>query len=288
MKEYKNNEELIEYLVSKNVIINDKEKALKIIEKYSYYSIINGYKIVFKDEDNNYKPNVSFEEIFALYEFDKNIKAIFLKFTLEIEIIVKSLMANIMAEKYGIEEYLKLENFNENADEDFIKKLIESVNKEIDDNYNKHSTIKHYKDEYNFVPPFVLTKILTFGAISRYYGLLKQTDRQSVSKFFKLSDKLLKQILINLTMVRNICAHSDRLFCFRSKFYIAFKNIEKNYKRNENSTNLYMIIKCMQVMLDEEKSKEFETLFNIEVDKLKEKLNSININDILRIMGFNV
>lgn len=288
MKEYKNNEELIEYLVSKNVIINDKEKALKIIEKYSYYSIINGYKIVFKDEDNNYKPNVSFEEIFALYEFDKNIKAIFLKFTLEIEIIVKSLMANIIAEKYGIEEYLKLENFNENADEDFIKKLIESVNKEIDDNYNKHSAIKHYKDEYNFVPPFVLTKILTFGAISRYYGLLKQTDRQSVSKFFKLSDKLLKQILINLTMVRNICAHSDRLFCFRSKFYIAFKNIEKNYKRNENSTNLYMIIKCMQVMLDEEKSKEFETLFNIEVDKLKEKLNSININDILRIMGFNV
>ena len=49
-----------------------------------------------------------------------------------------------------------------------------------------------------------------------------------------------------------------------------------------------MIIKCMQVMLDEEKSKEFETLFNIEVDKLKEKLNSININDILRIIGFNV
>ena len=55
MKEYKNNEELIDYLISKNVIVNDKEKALKNIEKYSYYSIINGYKAVFKDEDNNYK-----------------------------------------------------------------------------------------------------------------------------------------------------------------------------------------------------------------------------------------
>lgn len=288
MKEYKNNEELIEYLVSKNVIINDKEQALKIVEKYSYYSIINGYKIVFKDEDNNYKPNVSFEEIFALYEFDKNIKSIFLKFTLEIEVIVKSLIANIIAEKYGIEEYLKIENFDENADKSFINSLVESVNKEIDENYKKHSAIKHYKDKYDFVPPFVLTKILTFGAISRYYGLLKQPDRQSVSKYFKLSDKLLKQILINLTMVRNICAHSDRLFCFRSKFYIAFKNIEKDYKRDGNSTNLYMIIKCMQVMLDEEKFKEFETLFNIEVDRLKEKLKSININDIFRIMGFNV
>ena len=92
MKEYKNNEELIDYLISKNVIVNDKKLALKNIEKYSYYSIINGYKAVFKDKNNNYKENTSFEEIFALYEFDKNIKAIFLKYTLEIEVVIKSLM----------------------------------------------------------------------------------------------------------------------------------------------------------------------------------------------------
>ena len=49
-----------------------------------------------------------------------------------------------------------------------------------------------------------------------------------------------------------------------------------------------MIIECMRVLLDEEKFKEFETLFNTEVNKLKEKLHSIDINDILRIMGFNV
>ena len=288
LKEYKNNEQLIKYLISKNVVINDKEKALKNIEKYSYYSIINGYKSVFKDEDNNYKPNVSFEEIFALYEFDKNIKAVFLKFTLEIEVIIKSLMANTLAEKYGIQDYLKIENFDENANEDFINSLIISINKEIDDNYNKHSAITHYIDTYKFVPPFVLTKILTFGVISRYYGLLKQNDRQDISKYFKISDKLLKQILVNLTMIRNISAHSDRLFCYRNKYYISFKNIDKNYKRYGNFTNIYMIIECMKVLLDEDKFKEFENLFYAEVAKLKESLHSIDINDILRIMGFNV
>ena len=55
MKEYKNNQELIDYLISKNVIINDVQSALKNIEKYTYYSIVNGYKSVFKDEENNYK-----------------------------------------------------------------------------------------------------------------------------------------------------------------------------------------------------------------------------------------
>ena len=147
---------------------------------------------------------------------------------------------------------------------------------------------KNYKYSYNFIPPFVLTKILTFGVISRYYGLLKQNDRQDISKYFKISDKLLKQILANLTMVRNISAHSDRLFCYRNKYYISFKNIDKNYKRDGNFTNIYMIIECMKVLLDQDKFKEFEDLFYIELGKLKESLNSIDVNDILRIMGFNV
>lgn len=287
MKEFRSNNDLIEYLISKNLIINNKEQALRNIEKYSYYSIINSYKNLFKDKYNNYKQNASFEEIFALYEFDKNIKAIFLKFTLEIEVIIKSLIANTIAEKYGVSDYLKSENFDESANEELINKLIESINKEIDDNYNKHSAIKHYKDTYNFIPPFVLTKIITFGAISRYYGLLKQTDRQNVSKYFKLSDKLLKQMLVNLTMVRNICAHSDRLFCYRNKYYIAFKNIDKNYSNNDNLTNLYMVMRCMQLLLDEDKYKEFEELFYKETYKLKNKLDSITIEEVLKIMGFN-
>lgn len=288
MKEYKSNEELVEYLISKNVIIKDKEIAMKNIQKYSYYYIVNGYKNVFKYKDGNYKPNVTFEEIFALYEFDKNIKSIFLKYILEIEIIIKSLISGTLAEKYGIIDYLKIENFDRVIDKQLINNLIGSINKEINDNYDKHSAIKHYKDKYEFVPPFVLTKILTFGTISRYYGLLKQEDRQKISKYFKISDKLLKQILINLTMVRNLSAHSDRLFCYRSKFYISFKNIDNKYRIDENFTNLYMIIKCIQILLDKEKYDEFEKLLNNEIDRLKYKLGSIDINDILRIMGYNV
>ena len=131
MKEYKNNEELINYLISKNVIVNDREKALKNIEKYSYYSIINGYKAVFKDEDNNYKGNASFEEIFALYEFDKNIKAIFLKYILEIEVVIKSLIANTLAEQYGVKDYLKLDNLDDNVNEDLINDFIKKQKKKL-------------------------------------------------------------------------------------------------------------------------------------------------------------
>ena len=95
MKEYRTNEELIEYLLSKGVNISDKENALQKIEKYTYYSIINTYKSIFKNKYGNYLNNVSFNEIYALFEFDKRLKDIILKYCLEIETVIKSLMANI-------------------------------------------------------------------------------------------------------------------------------------------------------------------------------------------------
>ena len=286
MKQYKNPNELVEYLITKGVIISNKEDTINKIKKYSYYSIINSYKDVFKTVDNNYKKNVSFDEIYALYEFYKNIRFIFLKYILDIETIIKSLLAETISEKYGIQNYLVVDNFDNSVNNSIIEESIEKIKEEIEKQNGKHEALTHYINEYGFVPPFVLTKILTLGELSRLYTMLKQSDRQMISKEFKISDKLLKQIMKNMTMIRNICAHNDRLFSFHSKFLLTFKDIDKNYINKNNSTNLYMIMKSMQVLLDEEKGLEFEKLIDIELSKLESKIKSVNIDIILYLMGF--
>lgn len=286
MKQYKTNEELLEYLESKNVIIKNKTPALKKLEKYTYYSIINSYKYNFKDSNNNYLPNVSFEEIYALYEFDKNLKLIMLKYALEVESLIKSLMSNHISNIYGVDDYLNANNLDNKANLMVRKKLIDKINEDINHNYGIHLAITHYKDNYGFVPPFVLTKILTFGVISSYYGLLKQSDRQIIAKKFKISDALLKQILKCLTNVRNICAHNDRLFCYRDKYTLKFKEIDTNYVIKDNLTNLYMMIRAMQIILDKRQYNSLVKAIEKEIKKLDNKLNSVDIKNILRIMGY--
>lgn len=286
MKQYKTNKELLEYLESKNVIIKNKTSALKKLEKYTYYSIINSYKYNFKDSNNNYLPNVSFEEIYALYEFDKNLKLIMLKYALEVESLIKSLMSNHISNIYGVDAYLNANNLDNKANLVVRKKLIDKINEDINHNYGIHLAITHYKDNYGFVPPFVLTKILTFGVISSYYGLLKQSDRQIIAKKFKISDALLKQILKCLTNVRNICAHNDRLFCYRDKYTLKFKEIDTNYVIKDNLTNLYMMIRAMQIILDKRQYNSLVKAIEKEIKKLDNKLNSIDIKNILRIMGY--
>lgn len=284
MKEYKNSNELLEYIISKGVSVNNKEDTLNKIKTYSYYSIINTYKDVFKNTNNEYKKNVSFDEIFALFEFDKNLRSIFLKYSLEIEMILKSLLAETLSSRYGIKDYLVKGNFDDIVEETTIVESINVIEEEINKQNGKHEAVTHYIDEYGFVPPFVLTKILTLGELSRLYAMLKQSDRQSISKNFKLSDRVLKQIIINMTMIRNICAHNDRLFSFHSKFRISFKYIQKNY--NEKSVNIYMIMKCMESLLPKDKKKEFVKLINNEIKTLDSKLKSIKVDNILNIMGF--
>lgn len=286
MKEYKTNEELIDYLISKGVIVNDKIDAINKIEKYTYYGIVNSYKANFKDKNNNYKANVSFDEIYALYEFDKNLRYIMLKYALEIELVIKSLIANTISDRYGLQNYLDINNLDNNAKVEIKEKIIDKVNDEIKRNYKVHSAITHYMDKYNYIPPFILVKVLSFGIVSSLYGLLEQSDRQQISKYFKISDKLLKQILKNLTSIRNICAHNERLFCFRDKYTINFKLIDKNYKSKDNITNLYMMINILKLVLDNQHYKEMISLIDSEIDILRSKLISINANDILRIMGY--
>ena len=184
----------------------------------------------------------------------------------------------------GIKEYLVKKNFDDTVNETTITESINVIEEEINKQNGKHEAVTHYIDEYGFVPPFVLTKILTLGELSRLYAMLKQSDRQSISKNFKLSDKVLKQIIVNMTMIRNICAHNDRLFSFHSKFRISFKYIQENY--NEKSVNIYMVIKCMESLLPKEKKKEFVKLINNEIKILDSQLKSIKIDNILNIMGF--
>lgn len=283
MKEYKNSDELLKYIISKGISVNNEEDALNKIKTYSYYSIINTYNDVFKNTNNEYEKNVSFDEVYALFEFDKNLRSIFLKYSLEIEIILKSLLAETISSRYGIKEYLIKENFDDTINETIVTESINVINEEINKQNGKHEAITHYIDKYGFVPPFVLIKILTLGELSKLYAMLKQSDRQSISKNFKLSDKVLRQIIINMTMIRNICAHNDRLFSFHSKFRISFKYIDKDY--NSSSVNIYMIMKSIELMLPKDKKRDFNRQINSEIKKLNNSLKTIKINEILNLMG---
>lgn len=273
----------------------------RVLEKVNYYNLINGYKDLFIDSDvpssigERYKQGARFSEIHALYNFDNELKAIILKRLLRIEKTIKSEIAYVFSERYGHDNYLKIENFdnyNNNSKQEIIK-LISSIQSDIARGLNYRS-IGHYITQHGYVPLWVLTGILTFGRISTFYKLMKQPDRQKVSKIYEIQDNELISLLKVLTLCRNKCAHDEILYNFKVKQAISNSKIHTDLNipttsggnPKQGKQDLFAVIIAIKILINK---KEFNKMINEikhALELLEKELHVISKEDILDKLGF--
>ena len=297
-KTFKTIDEQIEILKSRNIIIDDYDKAYKILSKNNYYYLINGYKDLFIDKaskEEKYIKNTKLEEIYALYEFDKDIKINFLKYLLLIENEIDSYIAYEFSKVYGHKNYLIPNNFNNlNFKNNLIDKFINDVNLEIQYQYkNSNEMIVHYIDKYNYVPLWVLVRVLSFGKISRFYSLMKPKEQNNISKKYNLRINEFKIILHNLTLVRNICAHDEQLYDIKMKSRISNNIYHKKLKIESKNGNyqyatrdLFSIVIALKLLLEEEQFYKFYTEIIKSIEILKKQLITITLDKVMYRMGF--
>lgn len=227
-KVYLSTNDQIHRLLSRGMVITNAVKAKHIIEMENYYNLINGYKQPFLDpaytgSDESYLPGTKFEEVYALYLFDRELRNIFIRYILEIENNVKSTLAHDFSGKYGHDNYLKITNFDTSVKKwekktnaqkiGDVSSLIASLQHEVARQLSKNNQmISHYMLEYGYVPLWVLVNTLSLGTISIFYSYLKQKDQNDIGRQFLLKPEEMNSFLQVLTIYRNACAHDERLF----------------------------------------------------------------------------
>lgn len=111
----------------KGLTISDRNYAQKMLEEISYYSLIGGYKDLFlHPASKKYKYGVTFDEIVAFYHFDEQLRSLFLKYILQVERHLKSMISYFFCEKYGEaqNEYLNPNHFDYANEPSFLFFLI--------------------------------------------------------------------------------------------------------------------------------------------------------------------
>lgn len=306
MKEFKTVEEQVNLLERRNIVFKDKEKAKQILLTNNYYDVINGYNGLFLIENDVYKKGTEFLEIFYLYEFDRQLRNIFLEFILKIENILRSLIAYNFSKEYGNDNYLKLENFEifENVNIGlrkkqkqlkFIQSLIGNINKNIADNVDK-KYINHYLTKYGFIPLWVLVNILSFGEVCNFYKLMKQKQRIDIAKYFNINERDLTSLLSILCKTRNLCAHDEKLFDYKFESFTSINDTEYHKLLNlpKNPNNRYIIGKnvlfsvviSLKMLLSKEDYRKFHYKLLEKFRVINSKLKTINSDDILHAMNF--
>ena len=115
-KAFKTYTEQRKILENRGLIISHPRSFRDIMLREGYYNIINGYKKHFltTTSPDQYIAQTTFEQLYALYLFDQELRTLFMSALIKIEKHIKALLAYHFSEKYGNDDnvYMNLNNFN--------------------------------------------------------------------------------------------------------------------------------------------------------------------------------
>lgn len=215
----------------------------RILQREGYYSIVNGYKRPFIDDDatnaagdDRYRKGTTFNDLYHLFDFDRSLRAMTFNRLIKAEATVRTAVAYCFAEAHrGHDDYLLQSNYCSKqefvsygkAEEDYASE-ISGLTFVLKKRREKSTAefIEHYRSEYGIVPIWVLCNDLTFGNIEHFFNLMKPADKRAVCRTIaestgNLGSKTLgffdvdtaRVSLEALVKFRNICAHDERLYC---------------------------------------------------------------------------
>jgi abortive infection bacteriophage resistance protein len=292
-------EQQIQKLRDKNLTITNGGSSITILQQIGYYALITGYKDLFKNPTTKkYRDGTTFEDIFALYQFDEKLRELTLRHLLHIERHIRSSLSYAFCDQFGNRQsaYLNPANYDSTKRKSYaINHLIAMHLSPLLTRETSYQFIEHNKKVHGNVPLWVLVNALSFGTLSKMYELSHPKIQYAICRdFIGMNEKQLGQVLAVLADCRNLCAHNERLFSYRcAKKDIPDFPLHKmlgiptqgNYflfgKRD-----YYAIVIALSYLLPNTEFLEYISNLNQLIDTAADINQQISHDKLLNIMGF--
>lgn len=244
-----------------------------------------------------YERGASFDDVLGLYHFDRNLRNIFFHYLCEIEVYMRQLISYNFCLRHGESQnkYLNKNNFDQSSPtkKEEVNKLIHILafhaNQDI-----KHPYLIHQRRLYRNVPLWAIMSTLTFGQISKFYSLLKFKMKEDIVKEFSpLTTTTLETYLDRLSLIRNTCAHNERLYSFRfnkdfpdSDIHVSLRIPQNGEQFIYGKKDIFSSVIALRYLLPKESFNQFESELSRCIDTYLEKATRITQEQLYSYMGF--
>lgn len=236
-------DEQIELLKSRHLIVDSVDATKSLLVNYGYYSIVNGYKdsyVYLKDDKEFYKDGVTFERIYSLFFLDRSIRNQLMITMLDLEEHLKSVTSYVIGKAFGSNQsdYLKFSNYQNrtvSAKQFSLSEILKTMEKTSLSNKNP---IKHHRDTYRNVPPWVLFKGIYLSTLVNFIRLQKPEQKISIiCEFYSIPydavngyvKDLFTDTLYMCLEYRNLAAHGGRIYNHIPNSKIRITNESETY-----------------------------------------------------------
>ena len=204
-------EEQVDLLVSQGLTVDDRPRAIHVLQNVSYARLKNYLVPLMADRaTHRFKPGASFEQAYALYGFDRRLRELIFHEMEKIEISFRTRFAYASSEDndgYWFEDpaYFR----SEKAHGSILRKISAEIERSDND------AIVEFRKKYNnpFPPCWLMMEATSMGILSNIYKELRPSHvKRRIAEYYGVSDTVLESWLHHLVYVRNTCAHHGRLW----------------------------------------------------------------------------
>ncbi|MCY4458888.1 MAG: Abi family protein [Albidovulum sp.] len=205
----------IELLKRRGMAVEDESLAQHYLQVISYYRL-RAYWLTFEmpvagNGDHAFCEGTTFEDVLALYIFDRELRLLVLDAIERVEAAFRARWSHHMAMNHGPHGYLEQGHYAHIARH---AKAVAELNKEF--SRSRDTFTDHYRKKYTspkLPPVWMAAEVMSFGLLSKFYSDLKlRAERRAIAKPFGLDEKVLASIAHHTSHVRNIYAHHGRLW----------------------------------------------------------------------------
>lgn len=245
----------IEKLHSEGIEYRDKNTIKNLLQTIGSYNIKVYTFRHYKYELKYFEDKSDIIYIHKLYNFDCELRNIIMDIATNIEMRFKAYIGNYIGREYGAIGHLNEENFCDTDIYNNFVKVIKKKNKEPT-KYYCNSDEEEFHDNTNKFPVWLACQQLTLGELSKMYGNLQSNIQESIIKEnYNNKDVIenwyfVKGWLKGITEMRNICAHNDKLFDWKSTFKNDF-GLPKPYKSNCNPKSLFTALVISKLLMND-------------------------------------
>ncbi len=197
----------------RGLLIDEEKKAEKYLRTIGYFRLsAYFYPLLLEPKsDHIYKEGTSFTDALNMYRFDRKLRLLVFSQIEKIEIAVRASIVRIGVDATKSVSWFLEERFFH--DKDRFEKGRGLILKEWDT--SKEDFVEHFKTCYTDEnkPAWMLAEILPLGILSNLYmNIGKASLKKAIAKEFGLPADVFASWLQNLSGVRNICCHHNRLW----------------------------------------------------------------------------
>ena len=214
-------DEQADLLMKERGLIADRANLIRHLKEVGYYRL-SGYWYIFKrcnaagavdPTDERFVEGTTFEEIWGLYTFDRQLRLVALDAIERVEIYFRTQLAYELAKETGAFGYLDKRNLPRLNKDDYSN-FVSHCKSEYA--RSREPFVLHFKKKYGDaepMPPYwIMVNIMDFGTMLRLYRGASIEIRNRIANRIGVSARVLESWLITLNTARNICAHHGRLW----------------------------------------------------------------------------